>query len=103
MVQVENETGMIPEARDHSAAANAAFASPVPSALTNYLAAHRDTLAPALKSAWQSHGSRTNASWSETFGTGAATDELFTAWTEGRYTGQVAARAGKPSIRCRCS
>lgn len=92
MVQVENEVGMIPEARDHSALANAAFAAPVPAVLTDYLARHRNTLAPALKAAWKVHGYKSGADWPETFGKSPATDELFTAWTEGRYTGQIAAR-----------
>lgn len=94
LVQVENEVGMIPEARDHGAPADAAFTAPVPPALTDYLTAHKDTLAPALKTAWQAHGFKTGADWDDTFGAGPATDEFFTAWTEGRFTGEVAA-AGK--------
>jgi beta-galactosidase GanA len=92
MVQVENEVGMIPEARDHGALANSAFLAPVPAALTDYLSKNRDSLAPQLREAWESHGSKTDANWPETFGAGATTDELFTAWTEGHFTGQVAAR-----------
>ncbi len=92
MVQVENEVGMIPEARDHSDAANAAYLSAVPSELTDYLAKHRDSLQPGLRKAWEAHGSKAGANWPETFGFGQATDELFTAWTEGHYTGEVAAR-----------
>ncbi len=92
LVQVENEVGMIPEARDHGALANTAFLSPVPAALTDYLAKHRDTLAPQLKQAWESHGAKTGANWADTFGAGSMTDELFTAWTEGHFTGEVAAR-----------
>ena len=46
LVQVENEVGMIPEARDHSAAANAAFLSPVPAELTSYLSKTRIRLSP---------------------------------------------------------
>jgi beta-galactosidase GanA len=42
LVQVENEVGMIPDARDHSAAANSAFFSPVPVALTSYLSKNKD-------------------------------------------------------------
>lgn len=94
MVQPENEVGMIPEARDHSAIAEAAFKAPVPSALTDYLAAHKDTLAPALRAAWEANGFKTGASWEATFGAGPATDEIFNAWFEGSYTGKVAA-AGK--------
>jgi hypothetical protein len=92
LVQVENEVGMIPDARDHSAAANAAFLSPVPAQLTSYLSSHRDSLQPALKHAWEAHGSKVGANWPDTFGTGPATDELFTAWTEALYTGAIAAR-----------
>jgi beta-galactosidase GanA len=92
MVQVENEVGMIPEPRDHSTLANAAFLSPVPSALTDYLMNNRDLLAPQLREAWASRGFKIGASWPDTFGTGAMTDELFTAWTEGHFTGQVAAQ-----------
>jgi beta-galactosidase GanA len=94
MVQPENEVGMVDQAREHSPAANAAFAAPVPAQLTDYLTAHRDALVPSLGDAWRAHGSKVGASWEETFGPGLATDELFTAWTEGLYTGRVAA-AGK--------
>ena len=92
MVQVENEVGMIPEARDHSAAADAAFNAPVPAALTDYLGEHKDRLTPELRKAWEDHGSKTGANWPETFGEGEQTGEFFTAWTEARYTGEVAAR-----------
>ena len=91
MVQVENEVGMIPEARDHGPLADAAFHAPVPTALTDYLSKHKESLAPALKAAWRAHGLKTGANWEDTFGAGEQTDELFTAWTEGRYTGDVAA------------
>ena len=39
MVQVENEVGVIPEARDHSPAADAAYHRPVPNELMEYLIA----------------------------------------------------------------
>jgi len=94
MIQVENEIGMIPKARDYSPAANAAFNAPVPAALTSYLAARRDTLAAALRQAWEGHGSRFGADWTDTFGPGPMTDELFNAWIEARYTDKVAV-AGK--------
>ncbi|HTU50845.1 MAG TPA: DUF5597 domain-containing protein [Acidobacteriaceae bacterium] len=92
MVQVENEVGMIPDARDHSAAANAVFLSPVPSALTSYLVSNKNSLESALKQAWEAHGAKVGANWPDTFGVGRETDELFTAWTEAHYTGEVAAR-----------
>ncbi len=46
MIQVENEIGMIPSARDHSAAADRAFASTVPAELINALTEKSDTLQP---------------------------------------------------------
>ena len=94
LVQVENEVGIIPQARDYSAAANAAFEAPVPAALTAYLAAHRHALTPELRQAWEAHGAKTGASWPDTFGPGPLTADLFDAWSEGHYTGEVAA-AGK--------
>jgi len=92
MVQVENEVGMIPDARDHSAQADAAFNAPVPAALTDYLGKNRDHLAADVSKAWQDHGYKVGAGWADTFGAGSLTDELFNAWTEGRFTGEVAAR-----------
>ena len=94
MVQPENEVGMIPQARDHSPAAEAAFKAPVPKQLTDYLAVHKDTLVLSLREAWEKNGFKIGASWEETFGPGLATDEMFNAWSEGLYTGKVAA-AGK--------
>ena len=94
MIQVENEIGMIPKARDFSSAANAAFNAPVPAALTRYLSSHRAALEPALRQAWEQHGAKANATWPETFGPGPMTDELFNAWSEARYTNKVA-EAGK--------
>lgn len=90
LVQVENEIGMIPEARDRTAAADAAFAGPVPAELMGYLAGHRDGLAPELAALWRSHGGRASGTWKEVFGGGPATAELFMAWSFGRYVEAVA-------------
>jgi len=91
-VQVENEVGMIPEARDHSPAASSVFDAAVPAELTDYLTKHRESLAPELRAFWEQHGAKRGVSWAETFGASVWTDELFTAWTEGRYSGAVAAK-----------
>jgi beta-galactosidase GanA len=91
LVQVENEIGMIPEARDRHPAADAAFAAPVPLELMNYLAAHRDTLAPELRDRWTVRGARTGGTWVDVFGDGPATSEIFMAWAFGRYVEKVAA------------
>jgi hypothetical protein len=94
MVQVENEVGVIPEARDHSAVANAAFAGVVPAALLNYLEKHRTGLDPEFRAAWEGAGGKTGGSWQEVFGKGSLTDDLFMAWQYATYIERVTA-AGK--------
>jgi len=94
MVQVENEIGMLPVARDYSAAATAAFRAPVPAELVQYLISHRAGLVPALQQLWVERGARTSGNWEELFGAGDAAAEIFTAWYYARFADQLAA-AGK--------
>lgn len=94
MMQVENEVGVMGSSRDHSAAANALFAGPVPSELMQYLEAHRESLNPDLKSLWDASGTRAQGNWAEVFGAGARAEELFMAWHYALYVQAVAA-AGK--------
>ena len=94
LVQVENEIGMIPEARDRHPAADAAFAGTVPAELMNYLTKHRETLASELHDRWIARGARTTGTWAEVFGESPATSELFMAWAFGRYV-EVVAAAGR--------
>src|ERR1035441_5351332 len=70
MMQVENEVGVLRDSRDRSAAANQAFAGPVPKELMDYLQRHKDTLSPELREVWVVHGSKTNGTWEEVFGPG---------------------------------
>jgi hypothetical protein len=98
MVQVENEVGSIPEARDHSPAANQAFERAVPRELLDYLAKNRETLAPELRQIWQSAGFRGSGKWEEVFGSGPETDDLFMAWHYALYIGKVV-EAGKAAYR----
>lgn len=94
MVQVENEVGVIPESRDHSTAANTAFAAPVPPSLTAYLEKHRTTLDSDLRTAWEAAGAKTQGTWQEVFGKAPLTDDLFMAWQYAVYIEHVTA-AGK--------
>ena len=94
LVQVENEIGMLPTAREVSAAANARYAAKIPAELTAYLKKNRDGLVPELVTRWVANGGRTDGSWGEVFGQGVATEELFQAWYYARYANAVAA-AGK--------
>ena len=94
MMQVENEIGMLPVARDYSAAANAAYREPVPAELVNYLTAHKDSLVPGMRRMWLERGAPTSGSWEEMFGGGDAAAEVFAAWHYARFADQLAA-AGK--------
>jgi beta-galactosidase GanA len=94
MIQVENEIGMLPEVRDYSAAANAAWRAPVPAALTAYLVGHKDTLQPGIKAQWTSRGSRTTGNWAEVFGDTVETEEIFQAWHYATFVEALTA-AGK--------
>lgn len=94
MVQVENEAGVIPEARDDSGVANAAFQGPVPQALLNYIEQHRPTLEPEFRAAWEAAGAKTSGTWQQVFGDAPLTDDLFMAWQFATYIEQVA-KAGK--------
>jgi hypothetical protein len=94
MVQVENEIGMLTEAREYTKTANAAFQGQVPPALMNYLIKNKNDLVPELSAIWQKSGYARDGTWEEVFGKGLATDEIFQAWQYAVYTNAVAA-AGK--------
>ena len=94
MVQVENEVGVIPESRDHSAIANASFSAEVPSALTTYIEKHKTTLNPAFRAAWETAGAKATGTWQQIFGDTPLTDDLFMAWQYATYVDKIAA-AGK--------
>ena len=118
MMQVENEVGVLRDTRDRSAAANQAFAGPVPKELIGYLQQHKDTLIPELREVWGEHGFKTSGTWEEVFGPGKPdsfvlpiqtqsppmskeehdsawrklrwpADEIFMAWNYARYVGKV--------------
>jgi hypothetical protein len=94
MVQVENEIGVIPEARDHSAIADALFHQTVPKELMDYLENHKDTLIPEFREIWGRESFKTAGIWQDVFGDGPETEEIFMAWYYARYTDRVTA-AGK--------
>jgi len=94
MVQVENEIGMLTDARDYSEAANAAFEHQVPKELMDYISKHKGKLIDEFENVWSANGYKTSGTWEGVFGKGLATDEIFMAWYFGRYVNQVA-EAGK--------
>ena len=74
MMQVENEVGVPRDTRDRSAAANRAFVESVPAELTQYLEAHKNTLAPEFREVWAENGYKASGTWEEVFGAGKPAD-----------------------------
>jgi beta-galactosidase GanA len=91
-MQVENEVGVLGDARDRSDAANKAFAGAVPAELTAYLNAHREMLDPEMQALWDANSNKMAGSWAEVFGQTTRADEVFMAWQYARYIQGVAAR-----------
>jgi beta-galactosidase GanA len=94
MIQVENEIGMLPSARDYHADATKAFQQDVPQQLIQYLKQHKNTLSKNILDAWGTEGFKTRGTWEQLFGKGLATDEIFIAWHFAVFTNQVT-EAGK--------
>ncbi|PXA87479.1 hypothetical protein DMC25_12570 [Caulobacter sp. D4A] len=94
MVQVENEIGMLPSAREHGPAADKAYAGEVPAALIQRLKTGGEAVEPELRDLWKRNGSKERGSWAAVFGADEAGQEVFTAWSYARYTEGVTA-AGK--------
>jgi beta-galactosidase GanA len=94
MIQVENEIGMLPVARDYSAEATRLFHEPVPDELVQMLASSPATAEHPLRRLWEEHGSKSHADWSTTFGAGDTAAEVFTAWHYARFVESLV-RAGK--------
>jgi len=94
MIQVENEIGMLPEAREYTDAANIAFRNKVPDALMSYLKKNKNVLVPEFRDLWEKNGFRETGTWEEVFGKGLSTDEIFQAWQYAIYVNSVA-EAGK--------
>lgn len=93
MIQIENEIGMLEDARDHSPEADKAFHADVPSTLVEYLQKNKKTLHPQLLRKWESQGCRKQGTWQELFGDDLYTDELFMAWHYARYVERLAQSA----------
>jgi beta-galactosidase GanA len=94
MVQVENEVGMIPEARDACDQANVAFTENVPEEVMRYLNAQTSSTEGLITRRFREKGCPEAGSWEEVFGVGLATDELFMTYYFARYVDRIAA-AGK--------
>lgn len=94
MVQVENEIGMLPSARDYQTLATAAFQKPVPTELIQYLQQNKEKLVPEFLQIWKNQGYKTSGNWEAVFGKGLHTDEIFMAWYYSKFANAITA-AGK--------
>jgi len=65
-MQVENETGILGAAREHSDLADALFAGPAPADLVSYMKSHTANMAPDVKTAVEAGA--WEGSWEECFG-----------------------------------
>ncbi len=89
MVQVENEIGMLPSARDYHPEATKAFNQEVPKRLMEYLHKNKNHLAPSVLEAWKKEGFKTKGTWERVFGKSLATDEIFIAWYFADFTNKI--------------
>lgn len=94
MIQVENEIGFLPNARDYHPKATEAYLQPVPRELIRYIRSNRNSLKPEFKKIWEENGSKIGGTWPEVFGDNVWTGELFMAWFYGQYVNKIA-EAGK--------
>jgi beta-galactosidase GanA len=94
MIQVENEIGMLPAARERGPAADRLFAGAVPAELMKSLAARGEAVEPELLDRWKNNGRRPSGSWAQVFGDDEWGQEVFTAWHYARFT-EALVKAGK--------
>lgn len=97
-MQVENETGVMGEARERSAEADQAFASAVPAEFAAYMKGHTASMVPDVRAAVEAGAEA--GSWSEVFG--ACAEEIFSAYHIASYVNFVAAE-GRRAYNLPCS
>ena len=93
MIQIENEIGMLEDARDYSKAANRAFEADVPAEFINFLKKNKKLLHPQMSAKWEKQGCLTEGNWQTIFGNDLYTDEIFMAYHYAKYVEQLAQTA----------
>ena len=91
MMQIENEIGMLEDARDHSPLAEAVYKKGVPSELISYLKKNKKQLHPWLQARLQTLTA--NTPWTAVFGNDLYTDEIFMAYYYAQYVEHLAQAA----------
>lgn len=93
MIQIENEIGMLEDARDYSHEANKAFNAPIPAEFMTYLQKNKKALHPQMLDKWESQGCKKQGNWQEVFRADIYTDEIFMAWHYAKYVEGLAQTA----------
>lgn len=89
MIQIENEIGMLEDARDHSPEADRQFKGQVPGELMSFLKKHQKDLHPSMRDKFTGKG----GTWTEVFGDDIYTDEIFMAYYYAKYVERLAKTA----------
>lgn len=92
MIQIENEIGMLEDARDYSREANKIFNAPVPAEFMTYLQKTKGASSANVEK-WESQGCKKQGYWQEVFGADIYTDEIFMAWHYAKYVEGLAQTA----------
>jgi len=93
MVQVENEIGMLPIARERGTEADRLFDGTVPAELLRVLT-NRARLEKELRELHGKNGAKSSGTWSQVLGGDEWGQEVFTAWHYARFA-EALAKAGK--------
>jgi len=94
MIQIENEIGMLEDARDYSADATKLYLSAVPGELTSFLSKNSKTLHPSLSAKLRNAKAKSKtATWTELFGDDIYTEEIFSAYYYAQYVEKMAQTA----------
>ncbi len=89
MIQVENEIGMLPTARDYHPLANKKYQDNVPGEFIQYLKKNKGNLVPEFEAIWAQYGYKESGTWEAIFGKGPHTDEIFMAWYYAKFANAI--------------
>ena len=95
MVQVENEIGMLPIARERGAVADKRVRGAGADGAHACAGARGEKLEPELRERWQKHGAKTSGTWAQVFGDDEWGAEVFTAWHYARFVEALVGAAKK--------
>jgi hypothetical protein len=95
MIQIQNEVGILGDSRDRSPEADELFGAKIPVELINYLRDNREDLLPELLEVVKRDGMDTGGTWTEVFGPGMASEEIFMSWQYASFINTMAEEGKK--------